>query len=416
MKPVPSTMTASIPIAAPAPDLVRARVAVALLFIANGMGFASWVSRIPAVRAPLGLSEGELGSVLLCMAIGGLLAFGPTGHGVHRWGARRVTLVVSLAYGALLVLPTLAPNGWTLGLALALFGAANGAMDVAMNALAVEVEQRVGRPIMSSLHGLWSAGGLAGALLGGLLAHRAVSPAGHLAAVGVAAIGAVLLARRGLRAHVGAATVSDVHEEAPRWARPESALAGLGAIIFAAFLIEGAMADWSAVYLNGALGTTQAEAALGYSVFAMAMMGMRFAGDRLVLRWGAVPMLRTLNALAVVALVAALVSGRLVVTLPAFALMGLAIGTVAPLVFSAAAQRSRRGPGQGIAAMATLGYSGFLIGPPVIGWLAEATSLQVALGVLVLLAGVIAALAGHLAPVGPVPVTSSIDEAPVQRL
>ena len=395
-------------------DLVRARVAVALLFIANGMGFASWVSRIPAVRAPLGLSEGELGSALLGMAIGALFAFGPTGHGVQRWGARRVTLVVSLAYGALLVLPTLAPNGWLLGLALALFGAANGAMDVAMNALAVEVEQRVGRPIMSSLHGLWSAGGLAGALLGGLLAHREVAPSWHLAGVGVAAIGAVLLARRGLGGHVG--EVHAAEEEAPRWAKPEAALAGLGAIIFAAFLIEGAMADWSAVYLNGALGTTQAEAALGYSVFAMAMMGMRFAGDRLVLKWGAVPMLRTLNALAVVGLVAALVSGSLVVTLPAFALTGLAIGTVAPLVFSAAAQRSRRGAGQGIAAMATLGYGGFLIGPPVIGWLAQATSLQAALSVLVLLAGVIAALAGHLAPAAPAALTSSIDEAPVQRL
>lgn len=407
--------TATLP-AVPLPEVARARVAVALLFIANGLGFASWVSRIPAVRAPLGLSEGELGSALLGMAIGALFAFGPTGHGVQRWGARRVTLVVSLAYGALLVLPTLAPNGWLLGLALALFGAANGAMDVAMNALAVEVEQRVGRPIMSSLHGLWSAGGLAGALLGGLLAHREVAPSWHLAGVGLAAVGAVLLARGWLAGHAG--EVHAAEEEAPRWARPEAALAGLGAIIFAAFLIEGAMADWSAVYLNGALGTTQAEAALGYSVFAMAMMAMRFAGDRLVLQWGAVPMLRTLNALAVVALVAALVSGSLAVTLPAFALTGMAIGTVAPLVFSAAAQRSRRGAGQGIAAMATLGYGGFLIGPPVIGWLAQATSLQVALGVLVLLAGVIAALAGHLAPAAPTAPAdaASVDQAPVQRL
>lgn len=411
--------TAILP-GAPLPDVARARVAVALLFLANGMGFASWVSRIPAVRAPLGLSEGELGSALLGMAIGALFAFGPTGHGVQRWGARRVTLGVSLAYGALLVLPTLAPNGWLLGLALALFGAANGAMDVAMNALAVEVEQRVGRPIMSSLHGLWSAGGLAGALLGGLLAHREVAPSWHLAGVGLAAVGAVLLARGWLVGHVG--EVHAAEEEAPRWARPEAALAGLGAIIFAAFLIEGAMADWSAVYLNGALGTTQAEAALGYSVFAMAMMGMRFAGDRLVLQWGAVPMLRMLNALAVVVLVVALVSGSLAVTLPAFALTGMAIGTVAPLVFSAAAQRSRRGAGQGIAAMATLGYGGFLIGPPVIGWLAQATSLQVALGVLVLLAGVIAALAGHLAPAAPTAAAptpadaASVDQAPVQRL
>lgn len=394
-------------------ELSRARWAVALLFVANGLGFASWVSRIPAVRDPLGLSEGELGSALLCMAIGALFAFGPTGHGVQRWGARRVTLAVSLVYGLLLALPTLAPNGWWLGLALALFGAANGAMDVAMNALAVEVEQRVGRPIMSSLHGLWSAGGLAGALLGGWLAHQGVWPGWHLAGVGVAAIGVVLLARGWLGAHVG--EVHAAEEEAPRWATPEAALAGLGATIFAAFLIEGAMADWSAVYLHGALGTTQAEAALGYSVFAMAMMVMRFAGDRLVVRWGAVPLLRTLNGLAVVALVAALVSGRLAVTLPAFALMGLAIGTVAPLVFSAAAQRSRRGPGQGIAAMATLGYSGFLLGPPVIGWLAQATSLQVALGVLVVLAGAIAALAGHLAPTA-VAAVASVDEAPVQRL
>ena len=156
------------------------------------------------------------------------------------------------------------------------------------------------------------------------------------------------------------------------------------------------MADWSAVLLHDSLHTTAASAALGYSAFALAMTSMRFAGDRLVTKWGAVRLLRSTNVVAALALAVALWVHRVGLTMLAFILIGLGMATVAPLVFRAAARRARHGAGHGIAAMATVGYGGFLVGPPLVGWLAQASSLPAALSVLAILALAITALANHV--------------------
>lgn len=366
-------------------------LAVATVFFANGAGFASWVSRIPAVRQALGLGDGQLGTALFALGAGALLAFPLAGRGCAVLGARTLTLAASFAYCFVLPHPALVGMLPSLALSLFVLGAASGAMDVAMNALAAEVETQRGRPIMSSLHGMWSAGGLAGAVLGGLMARWQVSPALHLGGIALLLALALLAVKRWL-------PPSETQEAAtgPRFARPDAAMAGLGGIVFCSFLIEGAMADWSAVFLHDTLGTTAAVAAMGYAMFSLTMMGVRFAGDALVARLGPVRPLRFANALAASALALALWTGHATAALVAFALVGLGVATVAPLVFGAAARRARRGPGHGIAAMATVGYGGFLLGPPAIGWLAEATSLRVALVLLAVLAAVIALLTPHL--------------------
>jgi MFS family permease len=367
-----------------------ARSAVAVAFFINGFGFSTWVSRIPAVRENLQLSEGALGTALFAIAAGALLAFPLAGRGSVISGARTVTAAAGLAYCLVLPGPALVGGFLALTLSLFVFGAANGAMDVAMNALAVEVEAFVGKPIMSSFHGMWSAGGLAGAVVGALFAKQGVSPQVHLLVVaGVLAV-AMLIATRWLlpsRPHAS----SGAH-----FARPDRAMVGLGAIIFCAFLIEGAMADWSGVLLHDSLKTTAAVAALGYAAFSVAMMSMRFAGDRLVTQWGPVWLLRITNAAAAFALLAALWLQHVGLSMLAFALIGIGMATVAPLVFRAAARRDPVRAGRGIAAMATLGYGGFLVGPPLVGWLAEATSLRAALGVLAILALLITVLAHHV--------------------
>lgn len=376
----------------PVPLGASARWPVAAVFFANGAGFASWVSRIPAVRQALALDDAQLGMALFALGAGALAAFPLAGRGCAVLGARQLTLAASLLYCFALPLPTLVGLLPSLALTLFVLGAASGAMDVSMNALAAETEARLGRPIMSSLHGMWSAGGLAGAAFGGLMARLAVPPAWHLAGVALALALTVLAARRWLLA----GEAREPAEASPRFARPDAAMAGLGGIVFCSFLIEGAMADWGAVFLHESLGTTAAVAALGYATFSLTMMGMRFAGDALVARLGPVAPLRAANALAAVALALALASGSTAVALVAFGLSGLAVATVAPLVFGAAARRARRGPGHGIAAMATLGYGGFLLGPPVIGWIAQASSLRAALALLPLLALAIALLTHHL--------------------
>jgi MFS family permease len=370
----------------------QARAATAAIFFLNGFGFATWVSRIPAVRHALNLTEGALGTALLATAVGALVAFPLAGRGSALSGASVLTIATGLAYCVVLPGPAFAGGLPTLALLLFVFGAANGAMDVSMNALAVEVETFVGKPIMSSFHGMWSIGGLAGAGVGALFAKQDISPQLHLLVVASILAVAILVARHWLpQSQPHASPESVAH-----FARPEAAMSGLSGIIFCAFLIEGAMADWSAVLLHDSLKTTAAGAALGYAAFSLAMTSMRFAGDRLVIQWGAVRLLRYTNVVAALVLATALWVQHVGLTMLAFALIGFGMATVAPLVFGAAARRSRDGAGHGIAAMATVGYGGFLVGPPLVGWLAQASSLRVALSVLVILALVITALAHHL--------------------
>ena len=380
----------SIVIAKTRPAALGARVAVSVVFFCNGAAFASWVSRIPTVRHALQLSDGELGAAFFAIAAGAMFAFPLAGRGIQMLGSRDVTLAMAALLFFTLPQPLFVGLFVSLLIVLFVFGAANGAMDVAMNALAVEAETAYGKPIMSSFHGLWSVGGLTGAALGSAAAHANMAASTHLliAAVVLGTAVAAVIPWLPRRVAAVASAVDAAHEVEPkrRFGLPDRGLIGLGCIVFCAFLVEGAMADWSAVFLHDTLGTTASRAALGYAAFSLTMTVMRLAGDHLVSRWGAVPMLRWFNLAGAAALLLALAFAHVGATMLAFAVCGLGVATVAPTVFGAAARRE--GPqhaGRGIAAMASFGYTGFLIGPPLIGWLAEATDLRWALGVLPLL-------------------------------
>jgi MFS family permease len=372
-------------------SFAAARAAIAIVFFVNGFAFATWVSRIPAVRDQLSLTEGQLGTALFGLAAGALVAFPLAGRATAIKGARAVTLLSGLVYCLALPGPALAGGLALLVLSLFVFGAANGAMDVSMNALAVEVEALVGRPIMSSLHGMWSAGGLAGAVAGSFFAKQAISPELHLLVASGLLVATLLISKRWLPA-----SRTSAGQSAPHFVRPEAAMVGLGIIIFCSFLIEGAMADWSAVLLRDSFNTSEATAALGYAAFSLAMMSMRFAGDRVITRWNAKALLRSTNTIGAMAFGAALWLQNVELMLIALALVGFGTATVAPLVFREAGKRARSGAANGIAAMATVGYGGFLVGPPFVGWIAEVSTLRAALSLLVLLALTIAVLAYHV--------------------
>ena len=384
----------------------RARWGVGLIFFVNGAAFASWVSRIPALRAGMGLSDGALGSVLFAMSCGVLLSFPLAGKGAQLLGARQLALLAGVALLLMLPMPFLIGILPSLVLVMLEVGAALGTMQVAMNVLAVDVQARVPRPIMSSLHGAWSAGGLVGAGVGSLAAHVGLQPLVHLVGVAVALAGVLLLAlmlllRARLPARSATMPMRPSMSFRQRGHRVDRVLLGLGVICFCAFLTEGALADWSAVWLHDKALASESRAALGYAAFAGAMTTMRMVGDRVLAAFGSVRVLRLLTALGAVALAGALLLARVDTAMIALVLLGLGMATVVPTAFAAAGRRADAVAGgaageasaaRAVALLSGFGYSGLLLGPPLIGWLAQAATLTWALGLLVVLVVAIVAL------------------------
>jgi MFS family permease len=371
----------------------RTRVAVATVFFANGAGLASWVPHIPAVQASLGLGTSVLGFTLLAMAVGALTGIPLSGWATARLGSRTVVRTSALVFFAALPLPVLAPSLPLLALALFVLGAGNGALDVSMNAQAVAVEARFPRPIMSSFHGMWSLGGLAGAGTTALALGAGVTPVTH-----VLAATAALAATTALACRLLVPPVADVRADEPRFARPTRAVVGLGMIAFLALLSEGAMGDWSAVYLEHSLGTSSATAALGFAAFSLTMAAGRFLGDWLVGRFGDERVVRCCTAGAALGLGVALALAHPIAAVAGFAMVGFGIANLIPIVFRAAGALPGVAASEGIAAVGTFGYVGFLAGPPLIGLAADVVTLQAALGLVVLALAWIARAARHVRP------------------
>lgn len=372
-----------------------ARLAVAVVFFVSGAGIANWVARIPAIQQKLGLSNSALGVALLGTAVGSLLAMPTTGWLIARVGSRPVTKLAALAYCMALPLPTLAPNLPLLTSALMVVGALFGALDVAMNAQAIAVEQRYRLPIMSSFHGLYSVGGMVGAACGGLVASLGVNPKAHLLGTALLLEMLVVLAsRRLLPTDVESVTTG------PTFALPTRSLLNLGILAFCILLSEGAMADWSAVYLRQTLGTGPGLAASGYAVFSLAMAVCRLTGDRLTQHLGPVWMVRFGGTIAATGMGLSLVIAQPFATLIGFASVGVGLSCLVPIVFSAAGRTPGTTPGLALAAVTTTGYCGLLCGPPLIGFVADFLNLRVALGIVVVMSAMSAVLARTVARAG----------------
>lgn len=362
------------------PEPRSARVAVAVLFFLNGAIFASWVTRLPAVQARLLLTPGELGLALLGTAAGALVAMNLSGYLSARFGSRSVTTIAALCLCAVLPLLALAPTLPVLVSTLVLFGASNGSMDVAMNTQGVAVERRYGRPILNSFHACYSLGGLAGALLGGVVAASGIAPLPHFLCVALFSAILILAVTRLLLP-----AQTEAQGKGSTFAFPTRALLALGLVAFCVVLGEGAMADWSAIYLTSTLHTGAGLAAAGYAAFSVVMALGRGVGDRLTARLGPMAMVRLGGFVAAVGLTLALTDLWVPIALLGFGLVGAGFSVVFPLTLSAAGRTSKQASGTAIAAVATCGYMGFLIGPPVIGFIADALSLRIALGVVVVL-------------------------------
>lgn len=365
-----------------------ARLAVTAIFFVNGMVIGSFAARIPAIKEGLGLSDGTLGLALLAAAVGALTCMPFAGGLVAQLGSRRMTTLGVLACCAALPLSALAPNLLLLAPALFALGASNGTLDVSMNSQGVAVEKLYRRPILSSFHAAFSFGALAGAVTGGAAAAAGISLRPHLIGVAAVLIPIAFVATRWLLP-----TSADASDGGPSFARPSGRLVALGIVAFCGLVAEGAMSDWSAVYLNGPLKTNPAVAAWGFGAFSLTMALGRLVGDRLTEMWGPAVLTRRSGLVAAAGLGMALLLGRPIVAIIGFACVGAGLATVVPVVFSAAGRTSELPPGPAIAAVATCGYTGFLAGPPSIGLTASLLTLPVALGIVVFVCVMIAVLA-----------------------
>jgi MFS family permease len=370
----------------------RSRIAVACVFLSNGAAVGSWVPHIPDVQNALELSNGVLGLALLAVAAGALVGLSAAGALAGRVGSRIVVRIAALAVFATLPLPLLAPSLPAFVVALALFGLANGALDVSMNLQALAVEDRLGRPIMSSCHGAFSAGGLIGAGGAGLAIWLGLGPVQHLLST------AAILLLVNLPAFVVLLPAPVPGGRQPVFAVPSGRLMVLGLLSLCALLAEGSMGDWSAVYLRQILRADAGFAALGYAAFSLAMTVGRLTGDRIIGRHGPVAVLAVGAAAAT-----GLLGGALLVASPWAALLGFAgvgvgIANAIPILFGAAGRLPGIPAGIALAAVSTAGYCGFLAGPPLIGLVAELVGLSAGLGLVVTGMAVIAVGAAALRP------------------
>lgn len=376
-----------------------ARLALLGVFAVNGAVLAAWATRIPVVKQTAGLSTGQLGLVLLAPAVGALVAFELSGRAAARFGSSRTTGACAVLFCLLLPLIALADaDPRALFAVLLLFGAGNGALDVAMNTHGVAVEQQLGRPVLSGMHAAFSAGGLAGAATGGAAAAAGWGVGPHFTlAAGVALACAVLattwLALPPPRSPVAAAAPSgtaagpDRSPSRPGRGRlgrvlPPGPVLLLGAVGFACLLGEGAAADWSATYLREDTGSTAGQAAVGYAGFSAAMLVGRLAGDALRARLPAGQLLTGSAVLAAAGLLGGLAVGGTAAGIVGFTLLGAGLAVVIPIVFAAAGQlhpdRTGLSAATALARVNTLSYLGFLAGPPLVGLLAHTTGLRAA--------------------------------------
>jgi MFS family permease len=368
-------------------SLGAARATTTLIFFLTGFVYAAWATRIPAIKADLGLSDGALGVAILGLEAGAIAGLPAGGALAARAGSRTALRIGYVAYPAALVCVALAPTLPALAGALAAMAAASSVVDVAMNAQGIELERRYRRPLLSGLHSGHPFGLVAGGLAGSAAAASGVSVTAHLGAVAVAGLAA------GLGATFWLVRDRDRSGGSGAFARPSGPLLGLGLIAFCAFLLDGAAYNWSAVHLSSEHGAGGGLSAAAFTLFSLTLAVGRLFGDRLVERLGRVRVVRGCGAVAAAGSALAVAAPGAAGSLAGWALFGLGLAALAPTVLGAAPSAGRASPAAAIAAVTTVGYLGSFTGPPLVGALAEAGSLSAALGLLVLVSGAMVLLA-----------------------
>ncbi|HEU4470042.1 MAG TPA: MFS transporter [Flavisolibacter sp.] len=372
------------------------RLAVGCLFFMQGLCFASWASRIPSIQQKLGVSEMSLGLILLALPAGSMIGLPFSGWLVTRFGSKRVAANALLVYSLLLLAVGFSPTIWMLVAGLVLFGMAGNISNIAINTQAVGVEARYGRNIMASFHGLWSLAGFAAAGIGSFMTGRNIVPFNHfliitaLLLAGIAACFQYLLPEEQGKATTGAKL----------FGKPDKQLLGLGLIAFCCMLCEGAMFDWSGIYFKKVVEAPPAMIGAGYTAFMCTMAAGRFFADRVTSHLGFKKTVRISSVLIASGLGLSVVLPHLYTAIAGFLLVGFGVSSVVPLVYSEAGKSKIFAPGPALAAVSSIGFLGFLIGPPLIGIIAGLFSLRLSFLFIAIIGILIFIIAGSPAKSG----------------
>ncbi len=346
----------------------RARIAVAACFFVNGSVIGGWVPHVPDKARELGLNPAQLGAILLAGGCGATLAMPLAGWFTSKIGSKRVVVIGGCLMPLALMLAVIAPAPWIMALGLLMLGLSGASMDVAMNSQGVVVEKQLGRRTISLFHGLWSMGGMLGSAATATALSRGLKPGLVVGVLAALLIVIIVTMQRGLIQHAAEQTHGRQH-----MMRPHGRLLFLGLLAFSAMLSEGAVADWSGLYLRIVRHLGEGVVGYGYSAFAAAMVIGRLTGDRFVARVSELRALRYGGLLAAGGTVTVLLTHGLIASLPGFALMGFGLSNVSPILYRSAGQVPGVAPGAAIATAVGIGYAGLLIGPPLLGVLGRAT-------------------------------------------
>jgi MFS family permease len=346
------------------------RLAVACFFFIAGLSFASWASRIPDIKRELGLNDAVLGAVLFALPLGSMVSLPLSGWLVTRFGSKRIASVAICCYPLMLVLIGLAASTFQLAGILFCFGLLGNMCNISINTQAVGVEALYGRSIMASFHGIWSLAGFTGAAIGTLMVSYMASPFFHFCMIcGACLLLVTLIQRYALEKDAG-------HPDQAVFVKPDAMLLKLGLIAFSCMACEGTMFDWSGVYFQHVVKAPASQITLGYAAFMSTMAGGRFLGDRIVTRFGKQRILQLSGIVIATGLLTAVIFPTLITATIGFLLVGFGVSSVIPLVYSSAGKSKKFSPGVALAAVSTIGFLGFLLGPPVIGFIAQASSLR----------------------------------------
>jgi len=357
------------------------RIGVSIFFFIQGLTFASWTSRIPDIKNRLHLSDAALGGVLFALPAGQLTAMALSGYLVSKYGSKLMVQIAALLFPAILLLLGSVESTWQLVAGLFVFGICGNLSNIAVNTQGVGVERLYGRSIMASFHGLWSLAGFTGGLISFLIA-GSVPPLTHFIII-YAITFLLLLSARNIVLPRDAYKVSDTNRKL--FVKPDRYIILLGLIAFACMICEGTMFDWSVIYFEKVLKVSQNLIRLGFVSFMFTMAGGRFIADRYVTKYGVTRILKLSGISIFSGLMLAVIFPNIITATLGFLLVGIGVSSVVPMVYSLAGKSKKMVPGVALAAVSSISFLGFLIGPPIIGFIAQLSNLRWSFALIALL-------------------------------